>query len=109
MRIRGRALHGIEYASPVASAQVKSCVLLAGLYAAGRSCVREPQVSRDHTERMLPAFGVPLPAPCCVDGGSRLVAANLEIPADPSSAAFLAAAALMVEGLAAAMVVSDER
>jgi 3-phosphoshikimate 1-carboxyvinyltransferase len=98
LRIHGRALRGIEYASPVASAQVKSCVLLAGLYAAGRSCVTEPQLSRDHTERMLPAFGVVLPAPCCVDGGGRLVAANLQIPADPSSAAFLAAAALMVQG-----------
>jgi 3-phosphoshikimate 1-carboxyvinyltransferase len=98
LRIRGRALSGIRYRSPVASAQVKSCVLLAGLYAAGESCVREPRLSRDHTERMLPVFGVTLPRPCCVMGGSRLRAADLRVPADPSSAAFMAVAALLIEG-----------
>jgi len=88
-------LQGIEYESPVASAQIKSCVLLAGLYASGVTCVREPRLSRDHTERMLPLFGVDLPAPCCVTGGARLKAAVFDVPGDISSAVFpLAAAAL---------------
>lgn len=90
-------LHGVHYASPVASAQVKSCVLLAGLYAVGRSSVTEPRASRDHTERMLPLFGVVVDD-CSVQGGSKLKAADIEVPADPSSAAFLAAAALLVPG-----------
>jgi 3-phosphoshikimate 1-carboxyvinyltransferase len=98
LRISGRALRGIAYDSPVASAQVKSCVLLAGLYASGTSSVREPMLSRDHTERMLPVFGVEMPRPCTVRGGSELRAAALRVPADPSSAAFAAAAALMVPG-----------
>jgi 3-phosphoshikimate 1-carboxyvinyltransferase len=98
LHIRGGKLQGIAYESPVASAQVKSCVLLAGLYASGRSSVSEPMLSRDHTERMLPAFGVRLPAPCTVRGGSELQGAALRVPADPSSAAFAAAAALMVPG-----------
>ena len=84
LRIRGRRLRAITYTSPVASAQVKSCVLLAGLYADGRSSVREPILSRDHTERMLPVFGVDLPAPCSVDGGSRLQGAELRVPRRPS-------------------------
>ncbi len=98
LRIQGQALRGINYSSPVASAQVKSCVLLAGLYAGGRSHVDEPLLSRDHTERMLPVFGVELPQPCTVEGGSRLRGAHLRVPADPSSAAFAAAAVLMVPG-----------
>ena len=57
LHISGGNLHGIEYDSPVASAQVKSCVLLAGLYADGKTCVTEPALSRDHTERMLAGFG----------------------------------------------------
>ncbi len=61
-------LQGIHYASPVASAQVKSCVLLAGLYAQGETRVSEPRKSRDHTEKMLPSFGVPLLAGCAVSG-----------------------------------------
>lgn len=98
LRIAGTTqLHGIEYASPVASAQIKSCLLLAGLYATGRTRVSEPRLSRDHTERMLPLFGV-----ACEDGavtgGSRLQAAAVQVPADPSSAAFLAVAALLVPG-----------
>lgn len=92
----GGGLQGIEYKSPVASAQIKSCVLLAGLYASGVTRVNEPRLSRDHTERLLPLFGVALPAPCSITGGSRLKAAVFNVPGDISSAAFpLAAAALM--------------
>ena len=91
-------LTGIDYASPVASAQIKSCVLLAGLYASGTTSVIEPRLSRDHTERMLPCFGVFLPAPCTVTGGSRLKAAKFVVPADISSAVFSLAAAALVAG-----------
>jgi 3-phosphoshikimate 1-carboxyvinyltransferase len=98
LTIRGTRLSGIDYVSPVASAQVKSCILLAGLYASGATSVREPGLSRDHTERMLPLFGVQLPEPCKIIGGARLSAAEVEIPADPSSAAFTVAAALLVPG-----------
>lgn len=98
LRITGRALHGIDYASPVASAQVKSCILLAGLFAEGRTRVRETVPSRDHTERMLALFGAPLDADGWLQGGSALAATQFEIPADPSSAAFLLAAALLVPG-----------
>lgn len=91
-------LIGIDYASPVASAQIKSCVMLAGLYASGNTSVVEPRLSRDHTERMLPCFGVDLPAPCTVTGGSRLKAAKFAVPADISSAVFSLAAAAMVAG-----------
>ena len=88
-------LHGIEYVSPVASAQIKSCVLLAGLFASGTTRVLEPRLSRDHTERMLPVFGVDLPAPCSVTGGSRLKATRFAVPGDISSAVFVLAAASM--------------
>ncbi len=99
LRIQGSdALHGIDYESPVASAQVKSCVLLAGLFARGRSSVSEPRLSRDHTERMLPHFGVTLESGPALDGGQALRGAPVTVPADPSSAAFLAAAALLVPG-----------
>jgi len=90
-------LKGINYASPVASAQVKSCVLLAGLYAQGETRVSEPQKSRDHTEKMLPSFGVNLIADCAVSGGSRLTAAHVKVPGDISSAAFFMVAATMVQ------------
>ena len=98
LAIRGTRLSGIDYLSPVASAQVKSCILLAGLYAHGATSVSEPAPSRDHTEKMLPLFGVQLTAPCTVNGGARLSAADIEIPADPSSAAFMVAATLLVPG-----------
>ncbi len=99
LRIAGNPrLKGIDYHLPVASAQIKSCVLLAGLYATGRTCVTEPETSRDHTERMLPLFGVPVAPPCCVDGGARLRAADVTVPADISSAAFFLAGAAMLEG-----------
>jgi 3-phosphoshikimate 1-carboxyvinyltransferase len=91
-------LQAIDYVSPVASAQVKSCVLLAGLFADGVSSVQEPRLSRDHTERLLPVFGVELAGPCAVRGGSRLQGATVQVPADPSSAAFPAVAAALTPG-----------
>jgi len=104
LSIDGGNLKGIHHVSKVASAQVKSCILLAGLYAEGETRVREPKPSRDHTERMLPLFGQPLNI---LDDGSislkptgELTAPNhpVHIPADPSSAAFFAVAAGIVEG-----------
>lgn len=95
------ALKGIRYASPVASAQVKSGVLLAGLYAAGRTEVREPEASRDHTERMLQAFGVEVeaePGRAALAGGQRLTAARVEVPADISSATFFMVGAALAAG-----------
>ena len=84
-------LKGIVYRSPVASAQVKSGVLLAGLYAEGRTEVTEPEASRDHTERMLQAFGVQVdaaPGRAALRGGQGLKATRIEVPADISSATF---------------------
>lgn len=102
LRIRGgRHLHGIEYASPVASAQVKSAVLLAGLYAQGETVVREPQPTRDYTEAMLQAFGYAVdarPGVGALRGGGRLRAADVVVPADFSSAAFFIVAATLVPG-----------
>ncbi|MGE0372348.1 MAG: 3-phosphoshikimate 1-carboxyvinyltransferase, partial [Gammaproteobacteria bacterium] len=92
LRIRGGSrLHGIRYDMPVASAQVKSALLLAGLYAEGETCVTEPAPTRDHTERMLTAFGYLVTRhhnTVCVKGGGRLNPTRIEIPADISSAAF---------------------
>jgi 3-phosphoshikimate 1-carboxyvinyltransferase len=97
--VAGSPLSGIEYELPVASAQVKSCVLLAGLLAAGSTTVVEPKPSRDHTERMLAAAG----ASIARDGDRVTVTAQdelelgaLHVPGDPSSAAFHAAAAVLV-------------
>jgi len=99
LRIRAAdGLRGIEYTSPVASAQIKSCVLLAGLYANGVTRVHEPRLSRDHTERLLPLFGVDLPAPRSVTGGARLQAAAYAVPGDISSAVFALAAAALQPG-----------
>lgn len=99
LEIRGNPeLQGIDYASPIASAQVKSCLLLAGLYASGYTTVSEPLKSRDHTEKMLPAFGVTLHGPCGVTGGSRLEGTTIRVPADISSAGFFMVAAAMVPG-----------
>jgi 3-phosphoshikimate 1-carboxyvinyltransferase len=99
LRINGNPrLCGIEYDSPIASAQVKSCLLLAGLYATGRTKVREPLRSRDHTERMLPAFGVRLDDGYGVRGGSRLTGTSIRVPADISSAGFFLAVASLVPG-----------
>ena len=104
--IEGNAhLKGIEFESPVASAQVKSCVLLAGLYAQGRTCVSEPRKSRDHTEKMLPSFGIPMESGCSVAGGKSLSAARIQVPGDISSAAFFLVAAAMIPG--SAMLLRD--
>lgn len=97
MKIRGgQSLTGIHYEMPVASAQVKSCLLLAGLYAGGVTSVTEPAPTRDHTERMLEGFGYHVHrkgATASVSGGSRLAAAAIDVPADISSAAFFLVAA----------------
>jgi len=87
----GHSLHGLDYAMPVASAQVKSCLLLAGLYAQGKTCVSEPAPTRDHTERMLQGFGYEVRREgnrVYLEGGGRLTATDLDVPADISSAAF---------------------
>jgi 3-phosphoshikimate 1-carboxyvinyltransferase len=97
--IEGGRLRGLSYDLPVASAQVKTAVLLAGLQAEGRTTVREPAPSRDHTERMLPAFGVRVDRDglaATVEGGARLRGAELTVPGDASSAAFLVVAALVL-------------
>jgi len=88
----------IEYRLPVASAQVKSAVLLAGLNAPGETTVIEPEATRDHTEKMLPAFGVELAGDRAVDGGSRLRGATLDVPGDISSAAFFLVGASIAPG-----------
>ncbi|HSH29619.1 MAG TPA: 3-phosphoshikimate 1-carboxyvinyltransferase [Thiohalobacter sp.] len=97
----GQRLAGIDYALPMASAQVKSCVLLAGLYAAGRTCTTEPAPTRDHTERMLQGLGyaVEVDGPCaCLDGGGRLTGGAIPVPADISSAAFFLVGASIAPG-----------
>ena len=97
LTIDGGALRGIRWELPVASAQVKTAVLLAGLQADGRTTVIEPGPSRDHTERLLPAFGVAVERQglsVSVEGGARLRAASVTVPGDASSAAFLVVAAL---------------
>jgi 3-phosphoshikimate 1-carboxyvinyltransferase len=103
--VEGEALKGIEYSMPIASAQVKSALLLSGLYASGPTAIEEPVLSRDHTERMMLALGVPLQTA----GASVVLDPNLEwaggwepfewhVPGDPSSAAFPLLAAAMVPG-----------
>lgn len=97
----GAALRGIAYPMPVASAQVKSALLLAGLYARGRTRIREPAATRDHTERMLAAFGCMLErdgSEMSIDGVSELKAAEIHVPADLSSAAFFIAGASIAAG-----------
>ncbi len=97
----GRPLRGIDYTSPVASAQVKSAVLLAGLYADGETAVNEPRPTRDYTERMLAAFGWPIrfePGRARLSGGHALRAIDIAVPADFSSAAFFIVAATLVPG-----------
>src|SRR5260370_23665620 len=92
VEIRGtQPLRGIHYSLPVASAQVKSAMLLAGLAASGRTHVTEPAPSRDHTERMLGAFGVQLSQEgrsIAMEGGQTLHGTRVAVPADFSSAAF---------------------
>ncbi|WP_430390202.1 3-phosphoshikimate 1-carboxyvinyltransferase [Dyella sp. 20L07] len=97
----GQSLHGIEYTLPVASAQVKSALLLAGLYAQGETEVIEPHPTRDYTERMLAAFGWPIeftPGRARLSGGHALRATQVDVPADFSSAAFFLVAASVVPG-----------
>jgi 3-phosphoshikimate 1-carboxyvinyltransferase len=94
-------LQGIDYQMPVASAQVKSSLLLAGLYARGETCVTEPAPTRDHTERMLAAFGYPVQrqgARVCLFGGGRLTACAIDVPTDISSAAFFLVGASIAAG-----------
>jgi len=97
----GRALRAIEYTLPMASAQVKSCVLLAGMYADGVTRVVEPGVTRDHTERMLKGFAYPVTVDenrVCLEGGLALRCADIDVPADISSATFFMVAASLVPG-----------
>ena len=99
LSIQGGGLRGISYQSPVASAQVKSCVLLAGLYADGRTSVTEPALSRDHTERMLKGFGAQVETcdrTAAVDPEPHLFGQKIAVPGDISSAAYWIAAALAV-------------
>jgi 3-phosphoshikimate 1-carboxyvinyltransferase len=97
----GQRLQGIRYELPVASAQVKSALLLAGLYAEGDTEIIEPHPTRDYTERMLDAFGWPVtftPGHARLSGGHRLRATDVQVPADFSSAAFFLVAASLVPG-----------
>lgn len=105
LRIEGRDLHGITYHSPVASAQVKSSILCAGLYAEGVTEVVEPSLSRDHTERMLRAFGAEIDSFEEKDGWHartktcpELEARRIHVPGDISSAAYFIAAASLIPG-----------
>ncbi len=103
LTIRGQQkLQGIHYDLPMASAQVKSCLLLAGLYAEGETSVTEPAPTRDHTERMLRGFGYTVeqrgPATVAVRGGGKLTATPIEVPADISSATFFMVAAAIAPG-----------
>lgn len=103
LQIKGTTLQAMEYDMPVASAQVKSCLLLAGLYADGVTRITEPAVCRDHTERMLAGFGVELrggyPDPAVeLAGGQELKGTSIEVPADISSAAFFLVAASIASG-----------
>ncbi|MBP3196218.1 MAG: 3-phosphoshikimate 1-carboxyvinyltransferase [Butyrivibrio sp.] len=102
----GRKLHGISYRNQVASAQVKSCIILAGLYADGETVVYEPALSRNHTEIMLSSFGADIHNEIATDGsavailkpGMPLRGTRINVPGDISSAAYFIAAALMVPG-----------
>jgi 3-phosphoshikimate 1-carboxyvinyltransferase len=99
LSIRGGQLQAIEYRSPVASAQVKSAILLAGLHADGTTSVTEPYQSRDHTERMLKAFGAEIfvdGLTISVKGKQQLIGTHIEVPGDISSAAFFLAAGAIV-------------
>ncbi|MCL5023605.1 MAG: 3-phosphoshikimate 1-carboxyvinyltransferase [Nitrospirae bacterium] len=101
LAIRGGTLRAMRYALPVASAQVKSAVLLAGLYAEGETSVSEPHQSRDHTERMLPSFGAVVGVQArtvTVKGGAELHGRDTVVPGDFSSAAFFLVAALLADG-----------
>jgi len=97
----GQSLKGINYDMPMASAQVKSCLLLAGMYAEGETKVTEPAPTRDHTERMLNGFGYDVKrdgAVASLNGGGSLTAGKIDVPADISSAAFFMVAASITPG-----------
>lgn len=99
LHINGRTLTGIQYQSPVASAQVKSCVLLAGLYADSKTSVTEPALSRNHTELMLSSFGASVTSignTAAIDPDPILIGQDIEVPGDISSAAYFIAAGLIV-------------
>jgi 3-phosphoshikimate 1-carboxyvinyltransferase len=101
LSIRGGNIKAITYNSPVASAQVKSCVILAGLQAEGTTLFTEPALSRDHTERMLAGMGAPLSRDgdaLVIQGGNHLHARDLTVPGDVSSAAFFLVAAAILDG-----------
>jgi len=101
LAIQGGSLRGASYDSPIASAQVKSALLLAGLYAEGETTVREPHLSRDHSERMLRYFGVdvrPFPGGVTLVPGQPLEGREVLVPGDISSAAFFLVAALITPG-----------
>lgn len=97
----GNKLKGIDYTLPMASAQVKSCLLMAGLYAEGKTSIVEPAPTRDHTERMLQAFGYEVQVEgnrISLEGGGKLTATTIDVPADISSAAFFMVAAAIMPG-----------
>jgi len=101
LAIRGARLKGISYASPIASAQVKSAILLAGLFATGRTTVTEPSLSRDHTERLLEGIGLPVTREglsVSLGQAKAIPAVHLTIPGDFSAAAFFIVAALILPG-----------
>ena len=103
LKIRGSKLKGITYEMPIASAQIKSCLLLAGLYATGDTKIFEPAPCRDHTERMLQGFGYNVSVDAkegasAVVGGADLQATEIDVPADISSAAFFVVAAAITPG-----------
>ncbi|MCM2263649.1 MAG: 3-phosphoshikimate 1-carboxyvinyltransferase [Desulfuromonadales bacterium] len=101
LAIQGTPLHPISYDSPIASAQVKSAILLAGMYAEGETTVREPHLSRDHSERMLTWFGAdvrPFQGGVTLAGRPRLVARDMLVPGDISSATFFLVAGLITPG-----------
>lgn len=94
-------LYAIAYELPMASAQVKSCLLLAGMYAKGKTTVLEPAPTRDHSERMLAGMGYPITVEgntVCIEGGGKLTATNIDVPADISSAAFFMVGAAIAPG-----------
>jgi 3-phosphoshikimate 1-carboxyvinyltransferase len=108
LTVRGAALKGIEYSLPVASAQVKSCVLLAGMLADGTTTITEPEPSRDHTERILRRSRAPVERDGLTISISQVDELELDevsVPGDPSSAAFIAAASVLVPG--SRVVISD--
>ncbi len=97
----GNQLYGISYQLPMASAQVKSCLLLAGMYAKAKTTIVEPSPTRDHTERMLAGMGYPVEVngdTVAIEGGGKLTAINIDVPGDISSATFFLIGACIAEG-----------